>query len=115
MEIIRARWAGETVTHRGLVRVEEAKLQSRPEQTPLLVGAAVTEKTAEWIGGCADAMVTTSRPREDLRKMAEAFRRGGGDGKPLFLKVGFAFAQTTEAARRGAREQWRSVAFPLSC
>src|SRR5688500_3403173 len=111
-EIIRALWAGEMVTHRGLVKVEEAKLYTRPKQAPLLVGAAVTEKTAEWLGSWADAMVTTSRPPEELNKMVDAFRRGGGEGKPLFLKVGLSYDGTDAAARNGAHQQWRAVAFP---
>lgn len=111
-EIIRALWNGETVTHRGLVKVEEAKLYTRPERPQLLVGAAVTEKTAEWIGTWADAMVTTSRPPDELRKMIDAFHRGGGEGKPLFLKVGLSFARSEAEARRGAHQQWRSVSFP---
>jgi coenzyme F420-dependent glucose-6-phosphate dehydrogenase len=111
-EIIRALWAGETVTHRGLVKVEEAKLYTRPEKPPLLVGAAVTEKTAEWLGGWADAMITTSRKREETLKMIDAFRRGGGEGKPIFLKAGISYDTSDDAARRGAHEQWRAVSFP---
>jgi coenzyme F420-dependent glucose-6-phosphate dehydrogenase len=111
-EIIRQLWAGETVTRRGLVKVEEARLYTLPQKTPLLVGAAVTEKTAEWLGGWADALLTTSRPPAELKKMVEAFRRGGGEGKPMFLKVGLSYAKTDEAARRGAHEQWRAAAFP---
>jgi probable non-F420 flavinoid oxidoreductase len=111
-DIIRALWRGETVTHRGLVTVEEARLYTLPKRPPLLVGAAVTEKTAEWLGGWADALITTSRPPQELEKMVEAFRRGGGEGKPLFLKVGLSFAATDELARASAHQQWRSVAFP---
>jgi coenzyme F420-dependent glucose-6-phosphate dehydrogenase len=110
--IIRGLWAGETVTHRGLVKVEDAKLYTRPQKTPLLVGAAVTEKTAGWLGSWADGMITTSRPPEELRKMVDAFRRGGGEGKPMFLKVGLSYGRTDEAARLGAHQQWRAVAFP---
>src|SRR3954468_3650979 len=79
-DIIRALWAGETVTHRSLVKVEEAKLYTRPVKAPLLVGAAVTEKTAEWLGSWADALVTTSAPPAELRKRIDAFHRGGGTG-----------------------------------
>jgi coenzyme F420-dependent glucose-6-phosphate dehydrogenase len=109
--IIRALWAGETVTHRGLVKVEEAKLYTRPQRTPLLVGAAVTEETAEWLGRWADALITTSRPPAEMRKMIDAFHRGGGEGKPLFLKVGLSYAKTDELARSGAHQQWRAVSF----
>jgi coenzyme F420-dependent glucose-6-phosphate dehydrogenase len=110
-EIIRALWAGETVTHRGLVRVEEAKLYTRPEKPPLLIGAAVSEQTAEWMGSWADGLLTTSRPKADAIKIAEAFRRGGGAGKPMFLKVGLSWAFTDSAARQNAFDQWRNPSF----
>jgi G6PDH family F420-dependent oxidoreductase len=111
-EIIRALWAGETVTHRGLVKVEEAKLYTLPAKPPPLVGAAVTEQTAEWLGGWADAMITTSRKRVEMLKMIAAFRRGGGEGKPIFVKAGISYDTTDDAARRGAHQQWRAVSFP---
>lgn len=110
-EVIRALWAGETVTHRGLVQVEEAKLFTRPERPPLLIGAAVTEETARWLGSWVDGLLTTSRPREALRRMREAFCAGGGEGKPLFVKAGLAYAKTEEAALAGAHAQWRNAAF----
>jgi alkanesulfonate monooxygenase SsuD/methylene tetrahydromethanopterin reductase-like flavin-dependent oxidoreductase (luciferase family) len=34
-QIIQALWNGETVTHRGLVKVEEAKLYTLPRKKPL--------------------------------------------------------------------------------
>jgi alkanesulfonate monooxygenase SsuD/methylene tetrahydromethanopterin reductase-like flavin-dependent oxidoreductase (luciferase family) len=43
--------------------------------------------------------------------MIDAFRRGGGEGKPIFLKVGLSYAKTEEEALQGAHHQWRSVAF----
>src|SRR5215210_956021 len=110
-DVIRALWAGETVTHRGAVTVEEAKLYTRPKKMPLLVGAALTETTAEFVGSWADGMLTTSRPPEDAKRMIEAFRRGGGEGKPVFVKVGLAWARTEAEALKGAHQQWRSVAF----
>lgn len=57
-EIIRALWAGETVTHDGLIRVEEARLYSRPRTPPMIVGAALSPETAEWMGGWADGLIT---------------------------------------------------------
>ena len=50
VDIIRALWVGETVTHRGLVCVEEAKLYTRAEKPPLIIGAAITAETARWVG-----------------------------------------------------------------
>jgi probable non-F420 flavinoid oxidoreductase len=111
-EVIRALWAGETVTHRGLAVVEEAKLYTRPKRAPLLIGAALTTRTAEWLGGWADGLITTSRPPDELREIRDAFHRGGGEGKPLFLKVGLAYGKTDQEARIGAFQQWRAAAFP---
>ena len=44
--------------------------------------------------------------------MVAAFREGGGEGKPLYLKVGLSYAATDELALTHAHQQWRSVAFP---
>ncbi|WP_426747098.1 TIGR03885 family FMN-dependent LLM class oxidoreductase [Myxococcus faecalis] len=114
VDIMRALFRGETVTHRGLVRVEEAKLYSRPAQAPLLVGAAITPQTAEWVGGWADALITVSKPPDELRKMVEAFHRGGGEGKPMFLKVQLSWAEDEQAALQGAMVQWATNIFASS-
>jgi coenzyme F420-dependent glucose-6-phosphate dehydrogenase len=114
VEIIRALFRGETVTHRGLVICEDAKLYTRPKTPPLLVGAAVTPQTAEWVGSWADALITVSRPPEQLRPVVEAFRRGGGEGKPMFLKVQLSWARTEQEARAGAHQQWAANTFSNS-
>lgn len=111
VDIIRALWAGETVTHRGLVTVEEAKLYSRPDVAPLMIGAAVTPETAEWVGSWADGLITTSRPHGELKQVVEAFRRGGGEGKPMLLKVQLAYDRDDETALQKAHEQWRNNVF----
>ena len=108
VDVIRALWAGETVTHRGLVKVEEAKLYTRPKRSPLLIGAAVTEKTAEWVGGWADEMITTSRAPKEAKKMVErvpARRRRGKTDPP---EGGAILGETDDEARRLAYQQWRT-------
>lgn len=109
--VMRALWRGETVDHYSSFRLVEAKLYTRPETPPLIVGAAITPQTAEWLGGWADAMITISQPREQLKEMVAAFRRGGGEGKPMFLQAKHAYADTDERARQGAFEQWRTNIF----
>jgi coenzyme F420-dependent glucose-6-phosphate dehydrogenase len=42
VQVIRALWAGETVTHDGRVRVETARLYTRPAVPPAILGAAIT-------------------------------------------------------------------------
>ncbi len=111
VDVIRALWAGETVTHYGRVRVEEAKLYTRPKIPPRIVGAAITPETAEWVGGWADGLITISAPHEKLRQVVEAFESGGGEGKPMYLKVQLSYARDEKEARLGASDQWRSNIF----
>ena len=105
--IIKALLAGETVTHRGRVTVVEGKLYSLPATPPLLLGAAASEATAEFVGGWADGLLTVNAKPEKLRKLIDAFRRGGGEGKPLFLQVSLNWDRSEAAALNGAFEQWR--------
>ena len=106
-DVIRALWRGETVTHRGHIDVIDARLYSLPATPPRLLAAAVSEETAEWAGGWADGLITTGRPREGMVKMVEAFRRGGGEAKPVLAQHGLSWAPREEDARRAAHEQWR--------
>lgn len=107
--VMRALWAGETVTHDGLVTVKEAKLYTRPAQPPLVIGAAVSAETAEWVGSWADGLVTVFKPAAELKRVVEAFRRGGGGGKPMYLQAQTSYARTDDEARRAAFDQWRQV------
>lgn len=111
-EVIRALWAGKTVTHLGRIHVEEATLWSRPAHPPPIVGPALSEEMAEFVGRWADALITVQAPRERLRALIEAFRRGGSEGKPLYLQVHLSFAATDDEARANAFDQWRTGAFP---
>jgi G6PDH family F420-dependent oxidoreductase len=106
-DVIRALWAGETVSHYGLVTVEEAHLYTRPEQPPLLIGAALTPATARFLGSFTDGLLTTARPIESLREMIEAYQAGGGDGKPLFLKLDVSYASDYDTALHSGWEHWR--------
>lgn len=107
-DIIRRLLAGETVTHYGRVTVEDAKLYTRPQTPPLLLGAAVTEKTAGWMGPWADGLITVHQPIEKLKRVIDAFRQSGGEGKPLYLKVQLSYAPTEQEALAGAYDQWRT-------
>ena len=112
VEIIRALWAGETVNHRGRITVEEARLYSLPAESPRIVGAALSPETAEWMGGWADGLITTVGEGSSMREIMDAFRRGGGEGKPVYLQAQLSFAQTDEAALQAAWDQWRMVMLP---
>lgn len=112
VEIMRALWSGETVTHRGRITVEEAKLYTHPPEPPRVVVAALSPETARWAGGWADGLITVVFDRDRMRRIIDAFREGGGEGKPLYLQAQLAFARTDEEALDAAWEQWRAVLFP---
>jgi coenzyme F420-dependent glucose-6-phosphate dehydrogenase len=112
--IMRSLWAGETVAHRGHVKVEDARLYTRPSKPPFLIGAAISVETAEWVGGWADGIITTPKPKEELRNFIKAFRRGGGKGKPMYIKVQVSYDETEEKALKGAWDQWKTNAFKNS-
>ncbi len=106
-DIIRALLRGESVSHYGRVTLVEGQLYSLPKTPPMLLGAAVSEATAEFVGSWADGLLTVSGKPDQVRKVVEAFRRGGGEGKPLFMQVGLNWAPSDEEALAGAHEQWR--------
>lgn len=106
VDVIRALWAGETVSHDGRVRVSDARLYTRPDVAPAILVAALSAETAEWAGSWADGLITVSQPPDVTREVIDAFRRGGGEGKPMFLQVKVSYAETDELARRSALEQW---------
>lgn len=110
VSIMRALFAGETVTRTGLVQVCEAKLYTRPERPPPLIAAAVSAETAAWAGSWADGLVTINQPREKLVRVIDAFRSHGGADKPIYLQVHLSLADTESAALDEAHHQWRTGA-----
>ena len=114
VDVMRALWAGEAVTHSGLVRVKEARLFTRPERPPLLVAAALSEETARWAGGWADGLITVAGKPDALKRMVAAFREGGGDGKPLFLQVALSYAGSEAEAEAAAYREWRQAGLESS-
>ncbi len=111
VDVIRALFAGETVSHDGLVRVDRARLYVEPDTPPPLVGAAVSVETARWVGGWADGLITINQPLEKLRAVLDAFREGGGEGKRTILQVHLSYATDEQTALDIAYDQWRSNVF----
>jgi probable non-F420 flavinoid oxidoreductase len=110
VEVMRALFAGEEVTHRGRVVVDRARLWTLPARPPELLGAAVSVATARWVGSWADGLTTVNAPVDHLRAMLDAFRAGGGSGR-LVLQVHLSWAPTEEEAMGIAHDQWRTNVF----
>jgi probable non-F420 flavinoid oxidoreductase len=111
VDVIRALLAGEEVSHEGLVRVDRARLWTRPAQPPRLLATAVSEATARWAGEWADGLVTVWQPPETLKRVTAGFRENGGDGKLLALQIHLSWAPDNEEALRIAYDQWRTNVF----
>ncbi|MGH8912305.1 MAG: TIGR03885 family FMN-dependent LLM class oxidoreductase [Acidimicrobiia bacterium] len=111
VDVIRSLLSGEEVTHHGLIEVDRARVWSLPSTPPLLIGAAVSAATAGVVGGWADGLVTVNQPVEALRKVVEAFRQGGGEGKPMYLQIHLSWAEDEYEARRIAHDQWKTNVF----
>jgi probable non-F420 flavinoid oxidoreductase len=115
VDVIRALLRGEEVTHDGLVRVDRARLWTRPPDPPPLLGAAVSTATARWCATWADGLITVNADRKQLRRMIDAYRTAGGRGS-LHLQVHLSWAPDEAQAEAIAHEQWRSNVFqPPAC
>ncbi len=110
-DVIRRLLHGETVTHRGRVVVEDAKLWTLPDEPPKLIQPAVTPKTAAMGAGWADGLATINQPPQVLRELLDAYDAAGGDGVKV-LQVHVSWAQTQEEAWAIARDQWSTNVFP---
>jgi len=108
-EVMRRLWTGEEVTHDGNITVDQAKLYIPLARIPDIIGAALSESTARWLGSWADGMITTARPIEDLKTMIAAFQASGGVGKRLILKADLSYDQNYGEALQGAYDQWKNT------
>lgn len=111
-EIIRALWAGETVSHSDPLPVEEARLYTRPERPLQLFCAAITPASAQRHAKWADGLLTVNQPLDQLEKVVEGFRASGGEGKPMCLQVHLSWAKDDETATRYALDNWRENIVP---
>jgi probable non-F420 flavinoid oxidoreductase len=110
-EVIRSLLRGDEVSTDGYVRVDRARLWTLPDHPPPLIGAALSEETAAWCGGWADGLITVHALPDRLRRVVDAFRAGGGEGKPVRVQVKVAWAPTDDEALAGAYDQWRTNVF----
>lgn len=109
--VIRALWRGETVSHDGAFRVDEAYLYTRPVRPPLIVGAAITPATAAWVGTWADALITVGKPLAEMKEVVDAFRSSAGTGKPMYLQLQIAYGPSDAESERAAHAEWRTNIF----
>lgn len=103
VEIIRALLDGETVTRRGAVEVDGARLWDLPDVPPQIGVAVSGPASSELAGRLADAMIAV----EPDPQLGRDFDAAGGAGKPRIGQTALSYDADPATARRRAREQFR--------
>lgn len=110
--ILRALFAGETVTRAGPshpIAVDRARLWTRPPVSPPLHALALSPGTARWAAGWAEGLVTLHQ--EALPAVVAAFREAA-PAKPVFVQMHVSLASSEAEAMDAALDQWRTNALP---
>ncbi len=109
VQIIRALWAGGTVTYRGThFDVEAARVWDLPETAPPIGIAVSGPQSCRLAGGHADAMIAVQPDAELGRRFDEA----GGSGKPRIGQIAVSYDPDEQMASRTVREQDVSAQMP---
>jgi len=104
VQIIRALWAGGTVTYRGRhFEVESARVWDLPEVAPPIGIAVSGPASCRLAGQHADAMIATE-PRAELGRM---FDDAGGSGKPRIGQIALSYDPDERVAVQRAMDQFR--------
>lgn len=109
VKVMKDLWSGAIVDHTGTFTLQKARLFSLPPRPPLVMGAALTSETARWLGSWADGLITAGAKADEVQGTIEAFREGGGEGKPVLLQVAISFAETYDQALHNAHTYWRNA------
>ncbi len=108
IEVIRALWTAETVSHRGRhYRVEHAKLFTVPYEPPPVLVSGFGPKSIDLAARVGDGFVTTSPDKEAIAR----FREGAG-GKPVQAGAKVAFGPDAGEAAATAHRIWPNDGLP---
>jgi coenzyme F420-dependent glucose-6-phosphate dehydrogenase len=113
VEVIRLLWKGGYQTHRGKhYTVEQARIYTLPEELPEVAVAAAQPQAAELAGRIGDGLVGIAPDEEVVKRFEEA----GGQGKPRYGHLTVCWAESDDAAKRTAHQNWPNAGLegPLS-
>jgi G6PDH family F420-dependent oxidoreductase len=103
VEVIRLLWGGGSQSHCGRhYTVEQAQVFTLPETPPPIYVAASGKTAARAAGRIGDGLITTAPDRS----LVDAFRDGGGTGKPCVGQLTVCWAADEATARETAHEWW---------
>lgn len=113
IEIIKQLFTGKKVRYSGKhLKMESARLYTRPEGPCPIYIAASGPKTAETAGSMCDGLITPAAPHEKLKMLIEQFEKGAREaGKdpssmPRLLQLHVSWASTHAEAQQQAMKEW---------
>jgi len=113
IDIIKQLFSGKKVRYTGKhLKMESARLYTRPERPCPIYIAASGPKTAETAGRLCDGLITPAAPAEKLKMLIESFEKGAREaGKdpatmPKLLQLHVSWASTDEQAAEQAMKEW---------
>ncbi|HWG26171.1 TIGR03557 family F420-dependent LLM class oxidoreductase [Actinospica sp.] len=109
VELIRRLWSGELVTHHGRhYTVEGARIYTLPDQPPPIYVSGFGPRSAQLAGRVGDGYVSVLPDAE----LVEAFRSGGGAGKPTQGGYKVCWSRDREVAEKNAYRLWSNELIP---
>lgn len=109
VELIRALWSGDAVSHRGRhYRVQNARIWTRPASPPEILVSAFGPKAVELAARIGDGYVTTSPDRDLLA----SFRKNAPAGATTQAGFKVAWAPTAEEGIDHAHRIWPNAGLP---
>jgi coenzyme F420-dependent glucose-6-phosphate dehydrogenase len=119
IELIRALWSGEKVTHKGVhYQTRKAKLYTRPKEPIPLYISSMVPNSAAFAGKYGDGLITVGEEEETVREIFKNFDSGAKEaGKdprrmPRLAEIGVAFTDDEEKAIKSHKEFWAGTAIP---
>jgi coenzyme F420-dependent glucose-6-phosphate dehydrogenase len=107
--MIRALWTGDETTMRGqYFDLVDARVYTRPASPPELFVAASGDSAARLAGEVGDGLIGVSPDR----KILEAYRDAGGDGKAAYGQLTVCWAESEADAAKVATESWPNAGIP---
>lgn len=113
IEVIKQLFTGKKTRYSGKhIKMESARLYTRPEVPCPIFIAASGPKTAETAGRICDGLITPAAPAEKLKMLIESFEKGAKEaGKdptymPKLLQLHVSWADTYDEALQQAVKEW---------
>lgn len=108
IEVIRALWTGQSVTHRGqFFTVEDARIFDLPDQPIPILVSAFGEKSAELAARAGDGLWMTGIRDEVI----ETYRSEGGSGS-VWTQLSLCWDEDEETALERAHRVWPNTGLP---